>query len=100
VFHCVNVSHFLYPFLCGRISGFFPVFLAIINNAAMNKVEHISLLYIRASFQYIPGSGIMSGTKKGAWGKREREDSCPARVLPILWSVRHGRAAIYLSTHP
>ena len=36
--HCVNVPHFLYLFLCGGTSGFFP---AIINKAAMNTVEHV-----------------------------------------------------------
>ena len=33
------------------------------------------------------------GTKKGGWGRREREDPCPARVPPMLWSGGHGRAA-------
>jgi hypothetical protein len=32
--------------------------LAIINMAAMNMVEHVSLLYVRASFGYMPRSGI------------------------------------------
>jgi hypothetical protein len=30
-------------------------FLAIVNMAAMNIVEHVSLLHIRASFEYMPG---------------------------------------------
>ena len=33
--------------------------LAIINEAAMNIVVHVSLFYVRASFQYMPGSGIV-----------------------------------------
>jgi len=32
--------------------------LAIINKAAMNIVEHVSLLYVGASFGYRPRSGI------------------------------------------
>jgi hypothetical protein len=32
--------------------------LAIINKAAMNIAEHVSLLYVGGSFGYIPGSGI------------------------------------------
>jgi hypothetical protein len=32
--------------------------LAIINKAAMNIVEHVSLLYVGASFQYMTKSGI------------------------------------------
>jgi len=32
--------------------------LAIINKAAMNIVEHVSLLYVGASFGYMPRSGI------------------------------------------
>jgi len=32
--------------------------LAIINKAAMNIVEHVSLLYVGASFGYMPKSGI------------------------------------------
>ena len=30
--------------------------LAVINKAAMNIVEHVSLLYVGACFGYIPGS--------------------------------------------
>jgi hypothetical protein len=33
-------------------------FLAIINMAAMNIVEHVSLLYVRTSFGYMSRSGI------------------------------------------
>jgi len=31
--------------------------LSIINKAAMNIVEHVSLLYVGASFGYMPRSG-------------------------------------------
>jgi hypothetical protein len=37
--------------------GCFQV-LAIINKAAMNIVEHVPLLYVEASFGYMPRSGI------------------------------------------
>jgi len=37
--------------------GYFQL-LAIINKAAMNIVEHVSLLYVGASFGYMPRSGI------------------------------------------
>jgi hypothetical protein len=37
--------------------GFFQ-FMAIINKASMNIVEHVSLLYVGESFGYIPRSGI------------------------------------------
>jgi hypothetical protein len=33
--------------------------LAIINKAAMNMVKHVFLLYIRASFSYMPRSSIV-----------------------------------------
>ena len=33
--------------------------LAIINKAAMNIVEHVSLLYVRAPFGYMPSSGVL-----------------------------------------
>ena len=32
--------------------------LALINKAAMNIVEHLSLFYVGTSFQYMPTSGI------------------------------------------
>jgi hypothetical protein len=40
----------------GHLGSFQP--LAIINKAAMNIVEHVSLLYVGASSGYIPSSGI------------------------------------------
>ena len=48
-------------------------FLAIINRAAMNIVEHVSLLYVGASFGYMPRSGIAAssdvrGRTEGAEG--------------------------------
>ena len=36
--------------------------LTIINKVAMNIVEHVSLLYVGASFGYMPMSGI-AGSK-------------------------------------
>jgi hypothetical protein len=36
--------------------------LAIINKAAMNIVEHVSLLYVGTSFEYIPRSGIVGSS--------------------------------------
>jgi hypothetical protein len=32
--------------------------LAILNKAAMNIVEHVSLLYVGAAFSYMPSAGI------------------------------------------
>jgi hypothetical protein len=43
---------------------------------------------------------MVSGTKKGDLGRRGRGDPHPTRVLPILWSVRRGRAALYLLLIP
>ena len=37
--------------------GYFQL-LAIINNTAINIVEHVALLYVGASFGYVPRSGI------------------------------------------
>jgi hypothetical protein len=43
---------------------------------------------------------VILGTKKGAQGKRGKGNPHPTRVLPILWFVRSGRAAIYLPLIP
>jgi len=56
VFHCVDVPRFLYPLLCWRASGFFPA--SGYHKAAMNIVEHVSLLFVGASFGYMPKRGI------------------------------------------
>jgi hypothetical protein len=45
--------------------------LAIINNAAMNIVEHVSLLYVGASFGNMPRSGIA-----GSSGREEIVQEC------------------------
>jgi len=47
--------HFLYP-VEGHLGSF--QLLAIINKAAMNIVEHVSLLYVGGSFGYMPRRGI------------------------------------------
>jgi hypothetical protein len=46
----------IYSSIEGHLSSF--QLLASINKAAMNIVEHVSLLYVRASFGYMPRSGI------------------------------------------
>ena len=40
----------------GHLGSFW--LLAIINKAAMNMVEHVTLLYVGASLGYMPRSGI------------------------------------------
>ena len=40
----------------GHLGGF--QILAIINMAAMNIVEHMSLLYVGASFEYMPRGSV------------------------------------------
>jgi len=37
--------------------------LATINKAAMNRVEHVSLLYVGASFGYMPRRGIAGSSE-------------------------------------
>jgi hypothetical protein len=44
----------------GHLSSF--QLLDIINKAAMNIVEHVSLLYVGASFGYMPRSGIVGSS--------------------------------------
>jgi hypothetical protein len=44
----------------GHLSSF--QLLAIINMAAMNIVEHVSLLQVGASSSYMPRSGIIAGS--------------------------------------
>jgi len=57
IFQCVDVPYFLYPFLFeGHLYSF--QLMAIINKAAINIVEHVSLLYVGASFGYMPQRGI------------------------------------------
>jgi len=46
----------IHSFVEGHLGSF--QLLVIINKAAMNIVEHVSLLYVGASFGYIPRSGI------------------------------------------
>jgi hypothetical protein len=46
----------IYSSLEGHLGSF--QLLAIINKAAMNVEEHVSLLYIGKSFVYMPKSGI------------------------------------------
>jgi hypothetical protein len=51
----------MYQILCiySSIEGYLCCFqvLAIIKKAAMNIVDHVSLLYVGASFGYMPRSG-------------------------------------------
>ena len=54
---CKCTTLFFYPFLVEEHLGCFQV-LAVINNAAMNTVEQMSLWYASAFLGYMPKSGI------------------------------------------
>jgi len=56
----------MYHFFCihSTVEGHLGSFqlLAIINKAALNRVEHVSLLYVRVSYGYLPKRGIAGST--------------------------------------
>ena len=56
VLHCVDVSHFLYHLSVEGHLGCFQ-FLAIMNKAAMNIVEQVSLWDGGTSFRYVLRTG-------------------------------------------
>jgi hypothetical protein len=59
--------------------------LAIINKAAKNTVEHVSLLYVGASIGYMPRSGI-AGRKIEA-SEEVREDQQSQQNLGDPWQL-------------
>ena len=56
VHHCVNGYIFCIHYYVGGHLGSFQL-LVIINKAAINRMEHVSLLYVEAPFGYIPRRG-------------------------------------------
>ena len=52
----------IHPSVEGHLGSF--LLLAIINKAAMNIVQHVSLLLVGVSFWYMPRTGIIAGS----WG--------------------------------
>ena len=57
VLQCINEPHFLYPSSVEEHLGCFQ-FLDKMNNAAINRVEQMSLWYECVSLDYVPMSGI------------------------------------------
>jgi hypothetical protein len=58
-------------------------------------------IYTVEYYSAIKTNDFMLRIKKGGPGEEsEREDPHPARVPPILWSVRHGRADIHFPLNP
>jgi len=58
VLHCVDVPYFcIHSSVEGHLGSF--QLLVIINKAAMTTVEYVSLLYVGASFGYMPRRGIV-----------------------------------------
>jgi hypothetical protein len=73
--------------------------LAIINKAAMNIVEHVSLLYVEASFGYMPRSGIAwsSGSTMLNFSRNHQTDfqrDCTSLQFHQEWR------SVPLSPHP
>jgi hypothetical protein len=64
--------------ICSSVEGHLCSFhlLAIINKAAMNIVEHVFLLHVGASSEYMPNSGIavFSGSNMSSFLKNCQTD--------------------------
>ena len=71
---CKTVLQFLYPYSEGHLGSF--QILATINKAAMNMVEHVSLLYVGASLGYMSRSGITgsSGSTMSSFLRNHQTD--------------------------
>lgn len=64
IFHCMNISPFVYPFTCWWLFGLFH-FLAIVNSAAMDMWVHIFVwVPVFSSLGYISRGRIV-----GSYGK-------------------------------
>ena len=57
IFHCIDIPHLLYPFICWWTFRCFHV-LAVVNNAAVNTEVPVSF-QIMVFSGYMPGSGIV-----------------------------------------
>jgi hypothetical protein len=73
--------------------------LAIINKAAMNIVDHVSLLYVGAYFGYMPKSGIAgsSGSTMSSFLRNHQTDfqsGCTSLQSHQQWR------SVSLSPHP
>jgi hypothetical protein len=73
---------FIHSSVEGHLGSF--QLLAIINKAAMNIVEHVSLLHIRASPGYMPRSGIAESTGN-TLSKLEKA------ILKFIWNNKKPR---------
>ena len=88
------MSHFLYPFLCWGNLGSFQL-VAIINKAAMNIVEHVSLLCIGASSGCMPRSGIA-----GSLGNSMYNLEKPPNWFPEWLQSHQQWRSVALPPHP
>jgi hypothetical protein len=81
----------------GHLGSFQLLF--IIHKAVMNIVEHMSLLYVRGSFGYMPRSGIAgnSGSTMSNYLRNHQTDF--QRVCTSLQSHQHWWS-VPLSLHP
>ena len=93
----------MYHIFCihSSVEGYLGCFqlLAIINKASMNIVEHVSLLYVGASFGYMPRSDIAksSGHTMSNFLRNPQTDfqsGCPSLQSHQQWR------SVLLSPHP
>ena len=97
VFHCVNIPHILYPFLCWRTSGFFPA-SGYYKYGCYKHSGAYNLIHFGTSYGYMPRSGIAgsSGSTLSNFLRNHQTDfQCGLTSLPSYqqWSVP-------LSPHP
>jgi hypothetical protein len=74
-------------------------FLTIINKAAMNIVGHVSLLYVEASFGYMPRSGIAEPSGKTMSNLLRNSQADFQSVYTNMQSHQQWRS-VPLSPHP
>jgi hypothetical protein len=76
-------------------------FLAFINKATMNIVEHVFLLYFRKSSGYMPKSGIAGSSGNNMFNflrncQTDFQSGCTSFQFHQQW----GRGSVLLSPHP
>jgi len=90
----------MYHIFCihSSVEGHLGIFrlLAIIYKAAMNMVGHVSLLYVGASFEYMPRRGIAGSSGTAMSTSLRKLQTGSGVVVPLCNLTKNGEVFLFL----
>ena len=100
IFHCRNISHFVYSLINWWHLGYFCL-LTIVNNAAINIcIQVVIWTYVFISLGYIPKSGIAGSYANSIFNHLEPPECFPKQLYNFIFTQATYMGSYFSTSSP